>query len=173
VRINPYNSLQNEYRNYHITAGRNARGQSTNDGCTSTTIIIILIFTVFVVAISVPIDVLGRSRRYWAGTHWEGLTVNGGCSAFRARKYTAELLNIPFGDNPVTACGQSELFIHGRTLLPTYCTIGVRRSYSIASNLIPCSSLGHRQQGLGHMDRGWRAFLWDLVGWGQRHGLAI
>jgi hypothetical protein len=77
---------------------------------------------------SVPIDVWGRSHRYWAGTHWEGLTVNGGCSAFRARKYTAELINVPFGDNPAVVCGQAELIIHGLTLLPTYCTIGVRRS---------------------------------------------
>lgn len=154
MRINPYNGLQNEYQNYHITAGRNARDQSTNDAGRFAAIIVILIFTVFVVAISVPIDLLGRSRRYWAGTHWEGLTVNGGCSAFRARKYTAELINIPFGDIPATACGQTELFIHGRTLLPTYCTIGVRRSYSNTSNLITFPSLGQREQGLGHMDRG-------------------
>lgn len=124
--INPYNALQNEYRHYHITAGHNARGQSTNDTGTFASIIIILIITVFVVAISVPIDVLGSSRRYWAGTHWEGLTVNGGCSAFRTKSYTAELVNTPVGDNPVTACGQTALFIHGRTLLPTYCTIKVR-----------------------------------------------
>ena len=126
--INPYNALQNEYRHYHITAGHNARDQSTNGTGTFASIIIILIITVFVVAISVPIDVLGSSRRYWAGTHWEGLTVNGGCSAFRTKSYTAELVNTPVGDNPVTACGQTALFIHGRTLLPTYCTIGVRGS---------------------------------------------
>lgn len=125
--INPYNALQNEYRHFHITAGHNARGQSTNDTGTFASIIIILIITVFVVAISVPIDVLGSSRRYWAGTHWEGLTVNGGCSAFRTKNYTAELVNTPLGDNPITACGQTALFIHGRTLLPTYCTIGVVR----------------------------------------------
>ncbi|KIJ95960.1 hypothetical protein K443DRAFT_682652 [Laccaria amethystina LaAM-08-1] len=110
--------------NQDVEAGRAAKDQPSIDSCTFATIVIILILTVFVLVMSVPIDVWGRSHRYWAGTHWEGLTVNGGCSAFRARKYTAELINVPFGDNPAVVCGQAELIIHGLTLLPTYCTIG-------------------------------------------------
>lgn len=110
--------------NQDLEAGHNARDQLTDVTYKFASILIILILTVFVVAISVPIDLSGRSRRYWAGTHWEGLTVNGGCTAFRTKNYTAELVNIPSGDNPATTCGQTALFIHGRTLLPTYCTIG-------------------------------------------------
>ncbi|TFK38858.1 hypothetical protein BDQ12DRAFT_604785 [Crucibulum laeve] len=62
-----------------------------------------------------------KEYRERAGILWSNLQQDPHCLRYGARKYSAKLEHVPESYNPIKACRQTPIAIHGREILPTHC----------------------------------------------------